>query len=241
MQRIGHESLEAFVKTTQNVITETLFDSVIAASDSGHLAAYITNIVYKSLGFPPPQTFIAPIFRHVDEARTIIFDNSQQAANFSEWKDYDLKKVLFTDDEILHGNTLNGLLDLLMELNIQISDLTIIAEDGGFSHGDYIRNIPLRYIPPKQRVKKVYNAFSYVVPNEYYWPVREALSDEPSINYKQVMCTLLGLPVKDRLNSAAFFSPRLLRKVAISLPDFELRQQAFSVWLSQEVQYYMHD
>ena len=241
MQRVGHESLEAFVRTTQEVITEEHFDSILAASDSGQLAAHITNIVYTALDLAPPPAFVAPIFRHVDKARTVIFDNSQQADSFPEWRGYDFKKSLFTDDEIWRGNTLNGMLDLVMALNVQIADLTVIAEDGGFVHDDNIRGIPLRYISPKPRVQEIYNAFSYTVPDEYYRPLKQALADEPDINHKQVMCTLLGLPVKDRLHDMPYFSLRLLGKVATNLPDFASYQQAFNGWLDQTVQQYMHD
>ena len=241
MQKIGHESLEAFVQTTQSVIAEDQFDHILAASDSGQLAAHITGTIYDSLDMTPPPSFIAPIFRHVDKERTVIFDNSQQAANFPEWRGRDLKRTLFTDDEIWQGNTLNGMLDLVMALNIQIDDMTIIAEDGGFIHENKIREIPLRYVPPKQRVPEIYNAFSYVIPDEYYQPVREALSDEPVINHKQVMCTLLGLPIKDRLHGMPFFSARLLGKAAAGLSDFVSYQGAFRGWMDQTVQDYMHD
>lgn len=241
MQQVGHESLEAFVRTTQEVITGEPFDSILAASDSGQLAAHITNIVYTTLDLAPPPTFVAPIFRHVDKARTVIFDNSQQADSFLEWRGYDFKKSLFTDDEIWRGNTLKGMLDLVMALNAQIADLTVIAEDGGFVHDDDIRGIPLRYIPPKPRMQEIYNAFSYAVPDKYYWPLKQALADEPDINHKQVMCTLLGLPVKDRLQGMPFFSTRLLGKAATSLVDFTSHQRAFCGWLSQTVQGYMNE
>lgn len=241
MQIAGHESLEAFVRTTQEVITDDPFDSILAASDSGQLAAHITNSVYTALDLTPPPTFVAPIFRHVDKARTVIFDNSQQAVSFPEWRGYNFKKSLFTDDEIWRGNTLNGMLDLVMALNVQIADLTVVAEDGGFVHEDNIRGIPLRYVSPKRRVQEIYNAFSYTIPDEYYWPVKQALADEPDINHKQVMCTLLGLPVKDRLHGMPYFSPRLLGKVATNLPHFASYQQAFNGWLDLTVQQYMHD
>jgi len=241
MHQVGHKSLEAFVKSTQGVITEASFDHVIAASDSGNLATHITHAVYNALELAPPPVFVAPIFRHVDKVRTIIFDNSLQAANFSEWEGRDLKKPLFTDDEIWRGNTLNGLLDLLMALRAKIDDITLVAEDGGFVHDDNIRGIPLHYVPPKQRVPEIYNAFSYVIPDEYYWPVKGALHDELDINHKQVMCTLLGLPVKDRLHGMPFFSSRLLAKAAIGLPDLVSYQDGFNAWLDHTVKDYMND
>lgn len=241
MNRIGHESLEAFVQTTQTVVTETPFDYILAASDSGQLANHITNRVYDALDLPHPPALVAPIFRHVDKARTILFDNSLQAANFPEWQSADFKTTLFTDDEIWRGATLNGLLDLVLALNIRIGDLTVIAEDGGFEHGGEIRGIPLRYVPPKQRVPDIYNAFSYTIPEQFELPIRDMLPDEPSLNHKQIMCTLLGLPIKDRLHGKPFFSTRLLGKVAVGLNDFKSYQEGYSTWLDRTVQKYMND
>jgi len=241
MNRIGHESLGAFTQTTQAVVTETPFDYILAASDSGQLASYITGVVYDTLSLPRPPVFVAPIFRHVDKARTILFDNSEQAANFPEWQSANFKTTLFTDDEIWRGNTLNGLLDLLLALNIRIDDLTVVAEDGGFEHNGEVRGIPLRYVSPKQRVPEIYNAFSYTIPKHFELPVREALKNEPTLNRKQIMCTLLGLPVKDRLHGRPFFSSRLLGKVAVDLGDFRSYQEGYSSWLDQTVQKYMND
>lgn len=240
LHTIGHESLEAFVKTTQEVVAAEHFDTMLAASDSGHLASHLTKIVYQALDIAPPPAFIAPIFRHVDAARTIIFNNSVLAADFPQWRSHSFERALFTDDEIWRGNTLHGLLDLIMGLNATIDDLTVIAEDGGFAHGTHIRGIPLRYVSPKQRVTEIYNAFSYAVPDEYYQPVKAALSDESDINHKQVMCTLLGLPVKDRVDGKPCFSPRLLGKMALRVPDFVSYQQSFDSWLHSTVQEYMN-
>lgn len=235
---IGHESLEAFVVTTQKAVEGTPFDHLMAASDSGQLAAHITSEIYDTLDKTPPPTFIAPIFRHVDKERTITFDNTTQAPNFSDWSNRAFDRTLFVDDEIWHGDTLRGILDLVMSLNVHIETLDVIAENGGFSAESIPHDIPITFIPPKQRIQEIYNAFSYTTPEEFHKPVYEALGDT-SLNHKQVMCALLNLPVKSRPNGIPCFSGHLLEVAREKLPGFEDYQMSYRGWLRKTIEDYM--
>lgn len=236
--QIGHESLAAFVSTTQKVIEENQFDYVMAASDSGQLAAHITTEIYDVLDLSPPPTFIAPIFRHVDKERTIPFDNTVQTLNFGEWRGRSFNQALFVDDEIWHGNTLRGILDLVMSLDVHIASLDVIAEDGGFNPTNIPYGIPLTFTPPKPRVAEIYNAFSYTVPEQFFRPVYAALGNS-ALNHKQVMCTLLDLPVKSRPDGIPCFSGDLLEVAREGLPDFEDYQMNYRNWLRRTIECYM--
>lgn len=235
---IGHDSLQSFVRTTQNVVTKNPFDHLIAASDSGQLATHITKEIFDTLGQPAPPSFIAPIYRHVDIERTIIFDNAVSAPQFEAWQGRDMASALFVDDEIREGNTLNGVLRLLRALETHIADLTIIAEDGGFAPTDSIQGIPLCFVSSKPRVPEIYNAFSYTTPPEFHKPVYGALG-EPGLNHKQISCTLLGLPIKDRPSGQPAFSTRLIEKAQTGLADFEMLQNGYRAWLRNTIQHYM--
>lgn len=237
--QIGHESLEAFVSTTQKVVEENQFDYLMAASDSGQLAAHITYEVYDVLNLPPPPMFIAPIFRHVDKKRTIPFDNTVQASKFGEWNDRAFNRTLFVDDEIWHGNTLRGILDLVMSLNVRIESLDIVAEDGGFNHQDIPYEMPITFTPSKQRVREIYNAFSYTIPEQFFAPVYEALGDT-ALNHKQIMCTLLDLPVKSRPDGMPCFSRDLLGVAEEGLTDFKDYQMGYRNWLRRTIKGYMN-
>lgn len=236
--QIGHESLKAFVSTTQEVVEETQFDHLMAASDSGQLAAHITTEIYDALNIATPPVFLAPIFRHVDKERTVPFDNTVQASNFGEWRDRSFDRTLFVDDEIWHGNTLRGMLDLVMSLNVHIRSLDIIAEDGGFNPTSLPHDIPITFIPPKPRVTEVYNAFSYTVPEQYFMPIYEALND-PNLNHKQIMCTLLNLPIKSRPSGMPCFSEQLVELSQEKLPDFGDYQTNYRSWLRSTIEKYM--
>lgn len=237
--QIGHESLAAFTQTTQKAITAETFDFVVAASDSGNLAAHITGEVYEALEMPMPPTFIAPIFRHVDKERTILFDNVVSAPQFVDRKGTHLGNVLFVDDEIRQGVTLRGMIDLLVSLEIAVDVCTVIAEDGGFDCGGNIEGVPVHFMPPKRRLTKIYNAFSYTIPQHFYGPVFHALADE-TLNHKQIMCTLLDLPVKDRTSGIPRFSDHLLQAARAKVAGFTALQLGYTHWLRTTVRGYMN-
>ncbi len=234
-REMGHESLSAFVKTVQQTVTNNEFDYLMAASDSGNLSAYITEEIYKGINKKCPSKFIVPIFRHVD--KKILFDNTVQRGNYREFENRNFGDALFVDDEIWKGNTLNGTLDVAFSLGIQFASLTIIAEDGGFKPEPVMRGVKTNYISPKARVKDVYNAFSYIIPDEYQTPLQQL---DPALNEKQIMCTLLGLPIKAHEDSKPYFSYGILEAAENNLSNFNELQIGFKSWFNGTIRNYMN-
>lgn len=238
--KIGNESLSAFVKTVQKVILENNdFDHIITASDSGNLAVYIVKEIYKILNKKIPEQSIFPIFRHVDKERTIVFDNTIQKNAYLKLENSNFGDTLFVDDEIWHANTLNGMLDLLISLSIKIKSLTIIAEDGGFKHQSSMRGIPTKYIRTKYRVPEIYNAFSYIIPLEFQNPLKEIFKNEPILNQKQIMCTLLNLPVKARVGGVPYFSTHIVDLANANIPKFREIQIEYEKWFKNIIKNYI--
>lgn len=235
LPQIGRDSLRAFVQTIKKLAESgTSFDVIAAAGDSGQLAARITEEVYKALGKPVPPTLVAPVYRHADEAETVLFDNSVLASQFEGWKTKPLKNVLFVDDEIGGGNAVRGMLDLLLKINPDMQSITIVAEDGGFNCPPEIRGVKTVFIPTRQRVPEVYNAISYTVPWRLQKPLKEVLADEPDLNDKQVMCTLLNLPTKEFNDGKPEFNNRLIEH-ASKLPDFDALQNKYQEYFTQQI------
>jgi hypothetical protein len=244
LNQIGHDSLRAFVNTVRQVINNGRFDFILAASDSGQLATYITEEVYRSINNKTPRKLVAPIYRHIDKERTILFDNTILTSQFSKWQDTVLGNTLFVDDEIWRAATLNGMFDLLSSLGIKMRSCTIVAEDGGFHCPHTIHGVHTHFIPTKRRIPDIYNALSYTIPGRYRKPVKEALSSETGLGYfglndKQVMCTLLGLPIKEWNNGMPQFTERLIQKVEKEVPQFSILQTQYKKWLGQTIQKYL--
>lgn len=235
LPRIGQDSLKAFVQTVKQLAKSgEPFSAITAAGDSGQLAARITEEVYRQLGKPVPPKLVAPIYRHADEAETVLFDNTIFAPQFEEWKTKPLNNILFVDDEIGSGNAVRGMLDLLLELSSSIQSLTIVAEDGGFNCPPEIHGVKAMFIPTRQRVPNVYNAISYTVPWRFQKPLKEVLANEPDLNDKQIMCTLLNLPTKEFNNGKPEFNNRLVER-ASKLPDFNVLQNEYQEYFTEQI------
>ncbi|KKS38115.1 MAG: hypothetical protein A3G49_00150 [Candidatus Sungbacteria bacterium RIFCSPLOWO2_12_FULL_41_11] len=181
--KLGEDSLSQFIKTFKRLLVndKRKFDIIIGAGDSGQIMIYLTRLVYELLKVDCPQTVVAPIYRHADEKEAILFDNSTLAGDFQNISLLNIKDILFVDDEIGSGNAAKGVLDLLLALfkkPIEEKIYTIIAEDGGFDpRGIQVSNIKIEFIPTKKRVEEVYNAISYIVPEEYEQPIRNVLQE----------------------------------------------------------------
>ncbi len=241
LSQSGHESLTAFVQTIQAVVLNNEpFDFIVAASDSGQITAHITGEVYKGIGRAVPAKLIMPIYRHIDKERTLLFDNTVMAPQLANWRDMPLGNVLLVDDEIWRGATLNGILDVLLRINSKPQKLTIVAEDGGFRCPEAIRGIPTTFIATKKRIPDVYNLISFTVPDELVELIKDAVQDEDTApNHKQIMCTLLGLPIKDRLDGMPVFTKRLIQKSEERIPGFTAVQCEYQKGLGSSVRNYL--
>lgn len=240
LPQIGQNSLKAYVQAIQSLLEQDEhFDAITAAGDSGQLAARITEEVYKALGKPVPPKLVAPVYRHADEAETVLFDNSVMASQFEDWRAKPLRNILFVDDEIGSGNAMRGMIDLLLELSPSVQAFTIVAEDGGFDCPPEIHGVKTRFIPTRSRVPGVYNAISYTIPWRFQEPLKEVLADEPDLNDKQVMCTLLNLPTKEFNDGQPEFNDRLIKRAQQTLPNFPELQKEYKEYFTSIIERYL--
>lgn len=234
--QIGQESLQAYIHTIKNLVESSEpFDAIIAAGDSGQLVTRITKEVYEVLDKPVPPTLIAPIYRHADEAETILFDNTTLAPQFPSWNNKLLTNVLFVDDEIGSGNALRGMLDLLLELSPKVQHLTIVAEDGGFDCPPETQGVKTTFMPTQKRIPNIYNAISKNIPSEFKVTLDKVLADEPYLNNKQIMCTLLNLPTKEFKVGRPEFNERLIERAKARLPEFKVMQSQYQEYFQAQI------
>ena len=232
--KLSRNSLALFVKELHRAISKTPYDLVLAGGDSGNIMAWITKTVYGRLQVSPPPIVTIPIYRHADYAETILFDNKILSSQIS-LSESSLKNILIVDDEVGVGNTFKGLLDALGGATSEKPSVTFIAEDDGFDASKIIGwNIDFR--PPQAKVKDVYNAVSYIIPQEYELPVRKVL--EPIVedtNDKHIMATLLNLPIKEYNDGHPEFTFKYRDKCLEQIDNFESLQKDFQDFIRTEM------
>ncbi len=72
---LAHESFAAFVKTVAANVEKHHYDLILAGVTLAIIAAWIANQVFSTLQGEAPPTSVIPVYRHSDEAETILFDN----------------------------------------------------------------------------------------------------------------------------------------------------------------------
>ena len=235
LQKIGQDSLMAFVRTVAEIIRGNSFDYVLTASDSGNLASRITEYIYQESHIRTPPIMALPISRHADKERTIEFDNTVLASQYKQWRNIKSGQCLFVDDEIWHGVTLKGYMDVLNVLGSLPESCTIVAEDGGFVCPETLYGIKMKFIPTKERIPTVYNSFSHTIPKRFI----NALLPIQFANDKQMMCTLLGLPVKALANGLPTFDDTLIRQSNLRITHFTDIQYEYEQWLRNTIKHYL--
>lgn len=232
--KLSRNSLALFVKELHKVISELHYDLILAGGDSGNIMAWITNVVYEMLQVSPSQIVTLPIYRHADYAETVLFDNKILSPQI-QLVEGTLKNILIVDDEVGIGNTVKGLLDALGGATSEKPSVTFIAEDDGFDASKIIGwNIDFR--PPQVKVKDIYNAVSYIIPQEYELPVRKVL--EPIVedtNDKHIMATLLNLPIKEYNDGQPEFTFKYRDKCLEQIDNFESLQKDFQDFIRTEI------
>ena len=80
--KLAVTNFRRFVSTISGLVVEERipFDIVYGAGDSGVGMAELTRMVYESLHVAPPPILSLPVYRHEDEAETVLFDSAPRHA-----------------------------------------------------------------------------------------------------------------------------------------------------------------
>ncbi|MGH7743769.1 MAG: hypothetical protein ACREQ5_02985 [Candidatus Dormibacteria bacterium] len=149
-----------------------------------------------------------------------------------------LHRVVFLDDEIGYGMTARTVLQLVHSADLPLARgvrFIIVAEDGGFPGiRDAALEVTLR--SPRPRVADMYNAIAYNVPRRYAAPVERVLNGEVKhLNKKQVMCILLGLPIKSFEKGVPVYSYTYNKLAMAKVANFQELQNRYQEFLQQKV------
>lgn len=240
LSRLGEDSLQKFVHSLYKLLitNNRKFDMVVGAGNSGQIMVWITRVVYTFLKLPFPQNIVFPLYRYKDFPKKILFDNSTIVQNYSSIKiSQDVKNILFVDDEIERGNSIEATIKILRVLHKgqENFNFTVIAEDGreGF---EFNKNIHIEYIFSKKKIEGVYGALSYLIPEIYKDPIQKILEKKiKSVNNKKIMCILLQLPIKEPNNGKPQFTFRFQEVVKKEVPKLEELQYGYQEYLKRKI------
>jgi len=235
--KLAHNSLNKFVATVYKAINDNEYDLILAGGDSGNIMAWITEVIYQELRLAVPKKITLPTYRHSDEAETIIFDNRILKSQINKSViDKKLTNVLFVDDEVGEGNTIRGFLSALAEVTTDRPVVTFIAENEDFEP----QSVPgwkIDFRIPQPKVDKVWNAISYILPYvDFVIPTKNVLEPVMSeLNDKQVMTTLLNLPLKEWDNGHPRFTWKYINLCNKKISNFKDLQAGVQKYMREQI------
>ncbi|MEI6498805.1 MAG: hypothetical protein WCO23_02495, partial [bacterium] len=236
---IGKESLSCFYARLKELISRNKFDLIIGAGDSGQVMAWITREIFKALDTEIPQIVVLPIYRHADEAETILFNNNIFTKELRSKTDLSkVKQILFVDDEVGNGTVVSAVAGLIQNGadDNEERTITILSENRGYNPPIKIAGNTVYFVPSRNVEANIYNAIQYVVPKILRMKTKDALKD--LVEYpseKLALNVLLGLSIKKFNDCDPIFSDQYYIIMKDRIEDFEPTRIAFEAELKSSI------
>lgn len=242
------EHLSRYIAMIYHLIEEEKkrFDIIIAAGDSGIGMVGITGMIFTELNVEFPQVLSLPIYRFLpgsDEKASNRFDNSHLIPPLRKQLRGlgNIKRMLFVDDEIGDGNTVEIALELILEaskkegIRFDRPICTIVAEDQGFDPGRIKLEVKIDFQPYTSEIKGLNNVITYHIPYKFYSPIRKLYSDK-ELESKALVNILLGLPLKDFNSGKPRFSYKYNNIIKEKISNFKQIQGEYRKFLKEEIE-----
>lgn len=237
LQREAETELQKFAS-----ILRSIHDSVgilISAGNSGLAMTELAKMVYADLGKKEPPNYTFPLFRITNRNwETIGIDIDPYRASAQEFlKNKSIKTVLFVDDEIGRGGTLQACIRLLFQSqeNLRLPlKVFIVAESLNFKPPKR-KGIEFVFYPLGQRPYGI-SLIAHLVDPKMEEVMRKILYPESkeAVLWKASMNILLNLPVKEySFEKGPHWTHEYGDRVRAALPHLSSYQAAFRRYLQR--------
>ncbi len=231
----GEQNFKRFVLTLHKLFVTDgeKFDCIVAVGNSGSGIIKLAEIILHKLNVKIPRLITLPIYRYklgAEEKSENIYDNSSLLPELEKQiAGSDIKNILFVDDEIYLGLSIEISVDLISKvLNRNVSDfkVTIVAEDHGFNIDRRNLKFQTEFVPFNQHTEEIYNVICYVIPKKIDKPL-QTIFPNGSYKVQERLATLLGQPVKQFKDGKPEYSYEPVEKAEKQLYDFKKLQTEF--------------
>lgn len=231
----GEENFKQYVLTLHKLFVKKgrRFDCILAVGNSGSGIIKLTEIVFQKLNVMRAKLITLPIYRYklgAEEKPENIFDNSSLLTVLErQIAGLDIKNILFIDDEIYLGLSIEISVDLISKVlnkDVAYFKVTIVAEDQGFNIDRRELKFQVEFIPFNEQKEDLYNVLCYLIPKEIDKRLQTIFPDE-SYKIQERLAILLGQPVKQLKDGKPTYSYELIDKAERELNDFKKLQTDF--------------
>lgn len=242
---LGKQRFDNFCRTVDQLISDknSPIDLLVAGGNSGAALVAFTELIYAAKGLPLPPKLSVPIYRYLpghrdDSAYRLGTSSLQEMVNEQISPIHTVHNVLFADDEIYHGFTALGALDLINHALAQsnrpkVVQYVIVAEDQGFEvPNDYPE---VRFVPYDYELEGFNNVIFFFTPSEFEDPIAEVLGDDSVFPFHCRTNVLLGVPVKEFNDGQPRFTDKYTKIAQEKVPNFNELQERYITYLKGEI------
>lgn len=218
-RRLAQKRLTEFVSRVNSEIENGDFDLVVCPGNSGLIMGYVVNAIYEHKKINAPQVLPVPVYR----------DGTDKIPNVSLNKK-DVSKVLFVDDEIATGTSLELCLrTILPHVKASHVDVTVVAQSHHFAWKAMVPGVSVRFVPySTSRKSWTTNEISLLLDRKDFRRISKVagyIGEE-----KQVMALLLTGKVKSKDGSGNWVFDSSLESVVMKrVPNYLSMQRSLSL------------
>lgn len=243
---LGKQRFDNFCHTVDQLISDqgNPIDLLAAGGNSGMALEASTELIYEAKGLSVPHTLRVPLYRylpgHSDDDPACRLDTGSLLGMVNEQvaSIHPVHNVLFVDDEIYHGYTALGTLDLINQSLAQhnqpkVERYTIVAEDQGF---EVPQGYPeVRFVPYDYELEGLNNVIFFFTPSEFEDKIAKVLGDDSVFPFHCRTNILLGVPVKEFNNGHPRFTDKYLEIAQEKVPNLRQLQERYRTFLKGEI------
>lgn len=172
------------------------FDLIVAAGNSGLFMAIITKMLYESLRVEVPQIITLPIYRFKSDENGKIGKLANIPKNVN---------ILFVDDEIMSGLTVETALELILREFPGLCFLRclIIAENHFFEWHSNIPKVSVNYFSYSRLIQGLNGNIGYFIPEDLYDQIASLVTGVESYNH--AMAIVIGGALKRKNDQGIAF------------------------------------
>lgn len=199
-----------YINTLKKIVTNNNIELIIGSGNSGVFMTEIASLVYSSLNIKLPNIYLFPIYRKIDDFKNLKIDYTNYLNSVAYTTNLNLENILFLDDEICNGNTLESTLGILKSLDISFDKFLIVSDDQGFADNKLLLNKNLVFYPyasgNNSGLGELTNIIAYSTPYFFIETVRKALDIE--LEAHKCINLLFNKGIKDLNKNQAFYNKK---------------------------------
>ncbi len=234
---IAQSRIQYFAATLYHLLVEKQesFDLIFATGNSGLYMLEIANMVYAQLDLEEPPSFVFPVYR---ETKEIPVRHEELLVDMQYFPiDIHAANILFVDDEIRRGKSLQTGLNLLVEAYgdpTKPVTCTVVAENHFFEWRFQKPKVSLSFYSYARCLPGYIHNIAHIVPEELFEEVK-CITNAASVH--EAFSMVVGGGVKCLVGNIPCFDSEFEQLLEQNLSAYMAKKEHLLSTVDEQVQY----